>query len=254
MPETSTHQVNESQAAENELKKPIFLQILALSFLVAPLGNIIISLAMSGIDGWYAPKVFLPLVATIPLLEWSWLVLVFVSGVLLFIQHKTAWAVAVGTLLVVLGINTYKSFFMMGAFTGPTFMVKAQLIISVITTFAVLLVMFYARYPYLDRRDTWFGKAAARFPIRTATQVIAQDIFDGVTESLSVSGARLRLQKDLGAGAHDLQFVDVIFPDIKNIKTKAQVVEYKDNVLRVRFRGLSKDEKRVIQDWLKKVS
>ncbi len=240
--------------AAHQLKRPLFLQMLAACFLIAPLGNIIISLAISGISNWYSPSVFMPLVGTIPPIEWAWLGLVFVSGVMLTIQHKTAWAVAVGTLLFVLAINTYKSFFMMDTFSGPGFMVKAQLVISVITTFAVLLVLFYARYPYLDRRDNWFGKAAERHPIRTSTQVIAQDIFDGVTESLSLSGARLRLQKDLGSSAQDLQFVDVIFPDIKNIKTKAQVVEYRDNVLRVRFKGLSKDEKRVIQEWLKKVS
>ncbi|MEN0059381.1 MAG: PilZ domain-containing protein, partial [Bdellovibrio sp.] len=91
---------------------------------------------------------------------------------------------------------------------------------------------------------------AHRYEIRTRADVVGQDIYEGVTESISASGARVKLQRDMGEGSQSLRYVDVIFPGIRNLKIKSRVVEYRDNVLRLKFKDLSKTDREYLMDWM----
>ncbi len=44
-----------------ELKKPIGVIVLAILFILAPLGNIVISFIGSGLQNWYEPIIFFSL-------------------------------------------------------------------------------------------------------------------------------------------------------------------------------------------------
>jgi hypothetical protein len=155
---------------------------------------------------------------------------------------------AIGTLTLVLFINLYR--WGNGEFEQSGALIHGQLFISCLITAFFLLLAFYFRFPYLDRRAQWIFQAAARYEFRTPVDVVAQDIFSGVTESVSLSGARVRLQRDLDS-SQDLRFVDVIFPEVRNIKVKSRVVEYRDNVLRLKFKDLTGRNRTYLQDWLK---
>ncbi|MNY76886.1 hypothetical protein D3C86_2166130 [compost metagenome] len=54
----------------------------------------------------------------------------------------------------------------------------------------------------------------------------------------------------MGVKAGDLRFVDLIFSELKNLKTKAMVVEYRENLLRVKFKELSTKDRTTIMGWL----
>ena len=231
-----------------QLKKPTGVLVLAILFILAPIGNILISIAGSGIPDWYDPSVMWRLLASIPYHDWSWLVMLFLTGILLLRAHKTFWVLALTVLAVVLGINIYRA--MNGDLMGSAY-VRWQTVISIFSTLAVFVMAFYFRFPYLDRRSSWFLTTASRYDLRTEVQVVAQDIYDGVTESISTSGARVRVRLDMGEKILDLQFVDLIFPGIRNIKINAQVVEYVDNVARLKFRNLAGKEKVFLRDWIK---
>ncbi|QDK37844.1 PilZ domain-containing protein [Bdellovibrio sp. NC01] len=233
---------------QTELKRPIGVYVLAVLFLLAPIGNLLLSFAGSGVKNWSEPSVMWTFLQGVSPLDWLWLSLLIVTGILLLRPHKASWTMAIITLLLVLAINMYRA--AVGDL-GLGNMARWQVIGSSFATCAVLIMAFYFRFPYLDRRTRWFIPAAQRYEVRTPVEVVAQDIFTGVTESVSVSGVRVRLQRDMGEMATEMRFVDVIFPEVKNVKIKTQVVEYSDNILRLKFKELRSQDLGHLKDWLK---
>ncbi len=231
---------------EEQLKRPTGMCLMAILFILAPLGNLLISFVSSEFVN--SQSGFLSFAQSVSNLDWMWLGLLFLTGVLLLRAHKATWTLAIGSLMLVLFINLYR--WGNGEFSDSGLFVHGQLFMSCLITAFVLLLAFYFRFPYLDRRAQWLFPAAARYEFRTPVNVVAQDIFEGVTESISASGARVRLQRDL-EGSQGLRFVDVIFPDIRNMKVKSRVVEYRDNVLRLKFKELTERDRLYLQEWLR---
>jgi hypothetical protein len=137
-----------------ELKRPLGVYILAFLFLLAPLGNIMISFAGSGVSNWYQPDIFTAFLKTIPLLDWAWLALLFLTGLLLFKAHKLSWTLAIATLFLVLLINVYRVYYVDTNSVDPQFL-KVFSILALLCTTGVLVISFYFRFPYLDRRTEW---------------------------------------------------------------------------------------------------
>ncbi len=137
-------------------KKPTGVYLIAILFLLAPIGNILISFAGSGVTNWYNPSVLGPFLRTIPGLDWLWLTLLFFTGVLLFRPHKLTWSLAILMLFMVLSINAYRLFNVDGNSINPTFL-KVFSILAIICTLSVLVISFYFRFPYLDRRAQWLS-------------------------------------------------------------------------------------------------
>lgn len=233
---------------QTELKKPTGVYLLAVLFLLAPIGNLLLSFAGSGISNWKDPSVLYSLLQTVSPLDWLWLSLLIVTGILLLRPHKASWSMAIFTLLLVLAINFYRAG--SGEF-GNVGYAHWQILFSSVATAVVLVMAFYFRFPYLDRRARWFIPAAQRYEIRTPVEVVAQDIFFGITESVSVSGVRVRLQRDMGPIASQIRYMDVIFPEMRNLKVKTLVVQYSDNVLRLKFKELRGKDLTYLKEWLR---
>ena len=239
--------------ANSNLKKPLILQVLAVLFILAPLGNILISFYGVGSNDWTKPDVFLSWASTIDSLDWFWLFLTFSTGILLFIQHKTAWLVAIINLILILSVNIYR-----WTTTGELIDVEysyfqAQIVFSMLATFATLGILFYARYPYLDRRSRWFGSVAPRVDIKTTVTVVAQDVYNGIATNISVSGIVVELNKALSSGP-PMKFVDVIFPELGNLKIKCRLIQIDDAILRLKFRDLQRADKKRLKDWIRSQS
>ncbi|WP_409477201.1 hypothetical protein [Pseudobdellovibrio sp. HCB154] len=139
---------------EASLKKPLGVYAMAILFILAPLGNILISFLGSGLANWYEPPIFMALLKTISIFDWIWLGLLILTGVLLFIQHKLSWTVAIMSLVVVLGINAFRLFQADPNSIEPNFL-KIFSILAVVTTLGVLVIAFYFKFPYIDRRTKW---------------------------------------------------------------------------------------------------
>lgn len=147
---------SEAQTNRPILKKATGIYLLACLFILAPLGNILISFAGSGVEQWYDPSVIRSFLQTIPLIDWVWLGLLVLTGVLLFKPHKLSWSVAIFTLVVVLSINVMRLFQNDGNSINPMFL-KLFSGVSILVTLGVLVISFYFRFPYLDRRTKWFS-------------------------------------------------------------------------------------------------
>lgn len=139
---------------EASLKKPLGVYAMAILFILAPLGNILISFLGSGLANWYEPPIFMALLKTISVFDWFWLGLLILTGVLLFIQHKLSWTMAIMSLVVVLGINAFRLFQADPNSIEPHFL-KIFSILAVVTTLGVLVIAFYFKFPYIDRRTKW---------------------------------------------------------------------------------------------------
>ncbi len=138
------------------LKKPYGIYFLATLFILAPLGNILISFSGAGIENWYQPQIFYSLMRTITAIDWAWLSLLIITGVFLFKPHKLSWSLAIVTLLIVLGITAFRVFQADTNSIEPHFL-KIFSLLSVIITLGVLVIAFYFRFPYLDRRTEWLS-------------------------------------------------------------------------------------------------
>ena len=142
---------------DTSLKKPTGVYVIAVLFLLAPFGNMLISFAGSGVKDWYNMGVLVPFMRTVPLVDWVWLALLFFTGLLLFRPHKLTWSLAIFTLFVVLGINAYRLFEADSNSIDPTFL-KVFSVLAIVCTLSILVIAAYFRFPYLDRRSQWISK------------------------------------------------------------------------------------------------
>jgi len=234
---------------KSELRQPIGIYILALLFMLAPLGNILISLAGSGVDRWYYPSQFVQLIETIPFADWLWLAGIFIAGISLMMRHKSAWLIAVVALFIVLGMNTYRAFTIDETVLNPEF-VRMQILVSILVTFSVLIIAFYARYPYLDRRQQWMFPTAHRYNLATPILVNIAEGVTGTSESVSTAGVRIRMPKVVDALKH-VNDVEVTFTELENLKVNSEIVEFNGTTLRLRFKNFGWGARGHLEAWLK---
>ena len=226
------------------LKRPTGVYIIALLFLLAPLGNILISFAGSGVKNWYDVSVLMPFLASIPALDWIWLGLLFVTGILLFRPHKLSWSIAIGTLFVVLCVNAFRLYSADANSIDPVFL-KVFSVFAIVCTLSILIIALYFRFPYLDRRANWFSNEK-RFDIRT--QAVTEGL-KATTESISLTGCRLSF--DVPNEFKKNQILKIHFPEISMHETAAEVVQRLEFGVRVEFSGGSADFFRDLGQWLK---
>lgn len=225
------------------LKKPTGVYIIAILFLLAPIGNILISFAGSGVENWYKIEVMLPFLQSIPLVDWIWLGLLLVTGVLLYYPHKLSWSVAIFTLLLVLMINAYRLFNVDKNSIDPNFL-KVFSVLAIISTLSVLVIAFYFRFPYLDRRSNWLSKTQ-RLNIRIPILI---NETKALTESISTTGCRLSF--DRPCEFKHLEIVRLKFLEISKVEIQAEVIEKLEFGARVEFRSLNSEFRRDLDQWL----
>lgn len=230
--------------SQSALKKPTGVYIIAVLFLLAPIGNILISFAGSGIKNWYDFSVMYPFLQSIPAMDWVWLGLLFVTGILLFRPHKLSWSMAIFTLLLVLSINAYRLFNIDSNSIDPIFL-KVFSILAIICTLSVLIIASYFRFPYLDRRANWLSNVR-RFDIRTPASVNG---VKAVTESISFTGSRLSF--DVPSEFKKEEIVKIKFLEVSKVELEAEVIERLEFGVRVEFRNISSEFRQDLDRWLK---
>ncbi|MFZ3229268.1 MAG: PilZ domain-containing protein [Pseudobdellovibrio sp.] len=250
------------------LKKPTGVYILAVLFLFAPLGNIIISFIGSGLSNWYQPSVFISLLQSIPTLDWLWLSLLFLTGLLLFRPHKLSWSLAIVTLTIVLAMNALRLYTVDPNSIDPLFL-KIFSVLAILCTLSVLVIAFYFRFPYLDRRSTWVSTqpSADRRNSLRFTEIDRRDTLSvdakffnirtpvtcsgakAMTESLSETGARISLDQSCQFKKNDI--IQLRFSEVSEYDVKATVIEQMEFGARVEFVNASKQFKHDLSHWLK---
>lgn len=236
------------------LKKPIGVYFIAILFLIAPLGNLLISFAGSGVQNWHEASVVTAFLSTVPFYDWLWLGLIFLTGLLLFKPHKTSWTLALISLFVVLVINSYRLFSVDQNSIDPAFL-KIFSIVSVLVTLGVLVIAFYFRFPYLDRR-AGFLVNLTRYEVEVPLKMKSPQSFSAMTESLSLSGLRAKISAQDGESLNKDQVVEFEFTQNSFGPVQAQVIsvdqENGETKLRLKFleqKNLNKNLRNLIDSF-----
>lgn len=225
------------------LKKPVGIYILAILFILAPIGNILISFAGSGISNWYEPSIFIAFIQTMPVWEWLWLGLLFLAGLLLFRPHKLSWSFAIATLILILCINLYRIFSIDTNSINPQYL-KIFSVIALFCTLGVLVIAFYFRFPYLDRRANWI-KNLERFDLQT--EIKLNDI-KALTESISTSGCKVNFTAphNLSLALKPGDSVAIYFSELSSSEAvNCSIIEITTDTLRLEF--LPQQEQFIVQ-------
>ncbi len=234
----------DNTATGSGLKRPIGIYLLAMLFIIAPLGNILISFAGAGISNWYEPSIFMAFVYSIPGFEWTWLGLLFLTGVLLFRPHKLSWSFAIATLFLILCLNIYRMYSSGENSITPQYL-KVFSILALFCTLGVLVIAFYFRFPYLDRRANWI-KNIERFDLVTEVN------FDNTlskTESVSITGCKILTPAGTSLKSGDP--LEAQFPEIYAKSVRCEVVEKKESSLRLEFAPGQEEFSLKLKSWIK---
>jgi hypothetical protein len=123
--------------------------VVAIAFILAPFGNIAFSLQGLNVPAWYTPaKIWLGFIHS-PIWDKTWLILDLITGILLLRPRKYTWGLALATLSISTGFNFYNGFLA----TGFNLFSWGALASSL----SAGVILYYFRYPYLDRRESWWG-------------------------------------------------------------------------------------------------
>lgn len=132
-------------------KKPAWIYALGISFILAPFGNFLWSLAALG-ERWWHPQVWQIWVPYIEWYVWLLMVSVSVSGVALLIVRRWSWILAMTSLALVM---VYSLIIL------PNISSKASIgivVLLLVLTIGALGAIFYSpfRLPYLNPRLRWW--------------------------------------------------------------------------------------------------
>jgi hypothetical protein len=141
-----------TSTAKGYAKKPRWIYALGISFLIAPLGNFIWSLAALGVRRWWDPAVWM---IWVPYVEWYvWLLmgLVAASGLSLLLVRKWSW---------LLSLISLASVLIYSVVLLPDISSKAGIFIVallMIVTIGAMGVIFFSpfRLPYVNPRLRWW--------------------------------------------------------------------------------------------------
>lgn len=225
-----------------------FTRYVAFSYLFVPFLNVFLSLWWARAHVASSGITVSPSLLSIGFFDWFCLGMIFIAGLALFKQHKTTWLYTTVIVVMVIALNLL-SLVDADPLNPLHAAAPIQILFSIFLGFSIFVIVSYARYPYLDRRHGWVYDAAPRFDFATAARVIAEDVYECVTESVSATGCRVRLQKDWGPASR-VHLVDIAFPDFQDTPLKAEVVGAEGVVLRLKFKDWTRVQKRGFEAWI----
>lgn len=226
------------------LKKPVGIYILAILFILAPIGNVLLSFAGSGVNNWYEPSVFTAFLQSVPLWDWAWLILLVITGVLLFRPHKLSWSFAIFTLMLILVINALRLYTVDTNSIDPRYL-KVFSALALLCTFGVLIIAFYFRFPYLDRRADWV-KNIERYDF--STPVLLENM-TCQTDSISLSGCRVISNEEISYKTDST--VKITLSEIYQRPITAKVIENSGRTARLEFITDDHDFYTKLKAWIK---
>lgn len=235
--------------SEKVLKKPVGVYFLALLFMLAPIGNIMISFAGSGVPQWYAPDAFMALLGTIPFFEWIWLGMLLVTGILLLKPHRLSWSIAIFSLVVVLILNAVRVLQMDSTSIDPAYL-KVFSGLSIVICLSLLVIAFYFRFPYLDRRASWL-MVMTRFEMKTPIKILLERPVSGETRSVSLSGCLFEVTSGVvEPQQYNNKTLKISFMEIPDFTVEASVVDIDGAQVRVNFVNMSAPQKARLKKFL----
>jgi hypothetical protein len=136
------------------LKSPLLVYAMAVFFILAPLGNILVSIVAFGVGPWWSPRTIVHFIGNTSWTDRYWLLLTFSAGFALLNRRKGAWLFAIGALLLTSVFNFYYGVQYSTRLAHGKYFFPALFMLSDV---AIVVVLYHFRFPYLDRREAWWG-------------------------------------------------------------------------------------------------
>jgi hypothetical protein len=228
-------------------RKPIWIHVVALLFLLAPVGNFVFGLIALGYRRWPSPEDFSTLLASVPTTAWALQACVAATGVALLFVRRGSLLLATVTLL---ALNLYNLF----NFREFSVIGGANLAVLIVITAAVLAAFYLTdfRKPYLNPRVRWW-ETAARYRADLSVGVLEGEtdfrLLDVSRTGALVAGpGHLADRLRLGAA------VSLRLPDgarlSAEIVREAHDVEGEGRAWGLQFKGLGKAAKQALREFL----
>ncbi len=237
---------------DKALKKPWIIYILATSLILAPFGNILFTLITLNLPSLANLSLLAKVLSLVPIYDWIINGMILLSGLLLLRRHKTSWSFSILVLVGILVVNYIK--WNSGLYPSETGLEKIQLASGFLVTTAVLLIAFYFRFPYLDRRSSFFfvthrisGDWQGSVQSSTGENV---DI-DIYSVSMTGLGFRfpLNLEKNFSVG----QVIEGQCSPFFQGRFQGQIVRKNETDCGLRFQNLSSEQKKQFKEFLRKL-
>lgn len=190
---------------------------LAACFILAPLGNTVISMINAGVADWYLPSSILQWFRQMPWVVYIWISLSIAAGIGLLIPRRLTWALSIVAIVFSIGMSIYTRAHNHSHFFGLTS----------VSNLGILVVIYYFRFPYLDRREWWWG-ISPRYRCELAVRV---GDFAARVSNISRSGA---LIEPAPPGAAPGQELEIALADVGSFP--AIVARLAQTGIGVRFR------------------
>jgi hypothetical protein len=255
LPGGSPSQSSVNLLTESQFKKPILVYLLGVLFLLAPFGNLAFTLKSMDVADWYQPKSLWIWSSYIARRDWIWISLIFFAGVNLLRARRTAWSMAVFTLVVVSVFNFVTAFKSHGVWS-----ISSPLtLISLFCTLSILLIMYFFRYPYLESREDWTG-INRRTHVSLAIQIVSHGLQGAWITNISRRGALVQVEGGnvlaLKKGdVFQFQFTGETLQEVLSVEDRtlsALVVRAKDGQIGIRFKNINSKQKEYILRLLRK--
>ncbi len=213
------------------------LYILGVSFLIAPFMNAAIALKMLGHAEWYLPTVwFWALANRADVWAQALYLVTFVSGCLLFVAKRWSQGLSLVVVLMSLAVNLRFNIYKLSNISSPFFFG------SILSFIAIFIILFYFRYPYLDRRR------GGRVPMALA--VVCKQFPDLSLQSSDISKNGIRI--DLRTGKlNDLSVGQTIELKIADFTLDALVLNVAPTQFNARFVNMTRAKKQKLRMLLK---
>jgi hypothetical protein len=205
-----------------------FTKIIALFMVFLPLLDLYIART-------YGQTIFQPF-------QW---VLIVGAALSLVIRHKSAWALGL-IFMVSFVISMIKDRYWPSAELDPM-LGTAKFLGAMAGLYVIVLLMYFFRYPYLDRRQKWFGPTANRFHIQIPVLINGSIAAD--TSDLSYTGAKITL-KDEAENIQKGDRLSLQIPEIADLVCQGEVIAKDSAVLRVKFDKIDSDSREILRQWL----
>lgn len=174
---------------------------------------------------------------SIDLETWDWILVAVssISGLLLVIQRKRAWAISVSVLVLTVVLEFARAYQLFKL--GRPF--DYQLILGSASFIIVFYIIYFFRFPYLDGRDTGLFGIAHRYDVNEKTTLQTEDGLQiyGEVLNISYSGVLFRSTQALDS----LNFADPVELSIESLGLKgvrSSIRSIEGDFLRIKFTWL----------------
>jgi hypothetical protein len=173
-------------------------------------------------------------------------VLIIGAALSLLIRHKSAWAVGLFFMVAFVGSMVRERYWPVDPEADQQ-LSSAKFLGAMAGLYIIVVMMYFFRYPYLDRRQKWFAPTADRFAV--IIPVLINGSIPADTTDLSYTGARINL-KDQGGNFQKGDRLSLQIPEVADLVCQGEVIAKDDASLRVKFDKIDSDSREILRQWL----